>query len=207
MIPALLAIAAAALYLFARDLIEPMAPLVKAIPAVVLAGFVFRSGPRPARQVSALGLLCSAVADAAIEFSFIWGLGIFLVAHLLYIVAFTRIDSHVRLLRLTPVALWASLALPFLVMNAGSLRVPVLVYGLVIFAMIWRAAAAVSEPGWNPGTIGLTGAVLFGISDTLLGYVRFVTDVPGSRLLIMVTYWAGQTLIATSFIRQRPHRP
>jgi uncharacterized membrane protein YhhN len=197
------AIIAALAYLLAGDLLGPLAPLMKATPVGVLAILAFRAGPELERRLTAFGLLIAASADAIIEFSFIGGLGAFLIAHLFYIAAFIRVEPRGRVLRLLPVALWAAIALPVLVGHAGPLRIPVLVYGVVIFTMIWRAAAAAPSVGLNPGAIGLAGAILFGFSDTLLGYTRFVEPLPASRLLILGTYWAGQALIAWSFRRAR----
>lgn len=209
-IAALLAALSALLHLFAEDSLGPWAPLVKMIPVAILGGLVLRAPGTPARRLAGLGLVVGAVADAAIEFSFIAGLATFLVAHLLYIAAFVRVDRRLRLARLLPVALWAAAALPVLVTHAGPLAIPVLVYGIVIFTMIWRAAAAVDGFGWNAGTIGLLGAILFGLSDTLLGYSRFVAQgqagalqlLPAADFLIMGTYWGGQALIATSFLKR-----
>jgi uncharacterized membrane protein YhhN len=163
---------------------------------------VLRAPAAPARRLAAFGLLTGALADAVIEFSFLGGLVVFLAAHLFYIAAFVRVDRRMGLLRLLPVGLWAALALPTLVTHAGALAIPVLVYGLVIFTMIWRAAAAMEAAGWNAGTIGLMGALFFGLSDTLLGYARFVAPLPASNFVIMGTYWAGQGLIAASFLRR-----
>ena len=171
-------------------------------PVAALGAIVLLAPPSRDRRAAGIGLLIGALADAAIEFNFLAGLATFLLAHLLYIAAFLLVEARLRLVRLAPVGLWAALALPMLVRNAGALAVPVLVYGLVIFTMIWRAAAAVDEPGWNAGMIGLIGAALFGLSDTLLGYVRFVSPLPASDLLIMGTYWGGQTLIAASFLKR-----
>lgn len=201
-IAAVIAVLLALVHLFAVESLGPLAPLVKMAPVAILGGLVLRAPVTPARRWAGLGLLIGAVADAAIEFSFIGGLVTFLVAHLLYVVAFVRIDARLRLLRLLPVALWAAVALPVLVKSAGPLAVPVLIYGVVIFSMIWRAAAAMEGPGWNAGAIGLLGALLFGLSDTLLGYSRFVAPLPASNFLIMGTYWGGQALIATSFLKR-----
>lgn len=203
MIPFLVALLFALVFLGAEDVLGPFAPLVKMAPVAVLGGLVFRSGPTVARRLAASGLLIAAFADLVIEFNFIGGLIAFLLAHLFYIAAFTRVEPQWRLWRLVPVALWAALALPILVGRAESLAISVLIYGVVIFVMIWRAAAAVSAIGWNQGTMGLSGAILFGISDTLLGYSRFVAPLPAPSLLIMGTYWAAQTLIAVSFLRSR----
>jgi len=189
--------------MLAEAALGPWAPLVKMTPVAVLAGLVLRAPGSRARRVAGFGLLVGALADAAIEFSFLGGLATFLVAHLLYIAAFVLVESRPRLARLLPVALWAILALPVLVNHAGALAAPVLVYGIVIFTMIWRAAAACESVGWNAGMIGLAGAMLFGLSDTLLGYARFVAPpVLASDLLIMATYWGGQGLLAASFLKR-----
>ncbi len=198
----LVAAALALLHLFAEDALGPAAPLVKMAPVAILGVLVLRAPRNPARRLAGFGLVIGALADAVIEFSFLGGLATFLLAHLLYIAAFVRVDRRLRLLRLVPVALWAAVALPVLVSHAGALALPVLVYGIVIFTMIWRAAAATEAPGWNAGTVGLLGAMLFGLSDTLLGYARFVAPLPASNLLIMGTYWGGQALIAASFLKR-----
>jgi uncharacterized membrane protein YhhN len=201
---------AALLHLFAKEYLGPLDPLAKMTPVLVLAVLVLRAPPSPARLLAGVGLLLGAVADAVIEFSFLGGLAVFLLAHVLYVAAFVRFEPRLRLARLGPVALWAALVLPVLVSQAGALALPVLAYGLVIFTMIWRAAAATESFGWNAGTLGLAGALLFGLSDTLLGYSRFapqgqtgaLTAPPASNFLIMGTYWGGQTLIAISFLKR-----
>lgn len=201
-VAAAIAAVLALVHLLAEDSLGPLAPFVKMAPVAILALGVLRPPRSRERLLAGVGLALSAAADAAIEFSFLAGLATFLVAHLLYIAAFVRVDRRLRLPRLILVAVWAALALPILVTHAGGLAIPVLVYGLVIFTMIWRAAAAMGEPGWNAGTIGLLGAILFGLSDTLLGYSRFVAPLPASNVLIMGTYWSGQALIAMSFLRR-----
>lgn len=204
MILPFLAVIAGLVFVLLEAPLGPAAPFVKMIPAAALAVMVHRSAGSPGKNLAAAGLLVSALADLAIEYRFLLGLVTFLVAHLCYIGAFTQVDPRWRWARLAPVAVWAVFALPLLARGAGSLRVPVVLYGLVIFVMIWRAAAAAGPtPRWNAGGLGLMGAILFGISDTLLGYNRFVTPFPGSDVAVIATYWAGQTLIAMSFMRPR----
>ncbi|MBX7184415.1 MAG: lysoplasmalogenase [Vicinamibacteria bacterium] len=200
---AVVALLLALVHIAAGDSLGPLGPFVKMGPVAILGGLVLRAPATPARRLAGFGLLVGALADAAIMFSFLGGLAVFLAAHLLYIAAFVRVDARLRLARLVPVLVWATVALPPLVAGAGPLRVPVLAYGIVIFTMIWRAAAAWGSAGWNAGTIGLLGAVLFGLSDTLLGYTRFVQPLPASSLLVMGTYWGGQALIATSFLKHK----
>jgi len=193
----------AVLHLVAGEALGMLGPFVKMTPVLILGVLVLRGASDSARRLAGFGLLLGAVADAVIEFSFLGGLVVFLAAHLFYIAAFVRIERSLQALRLVPVALWAAIALPVLVRHAGALKIPVLVYGLVIFTMMWRAAAAWdSASEKTPGEIGLVGALFFGLSDTLLGYSRFVSPLPFADLFIMGTYWAGQSLIALSFLKR-----
>jgi uncharacterized membrane protein YhhN len=66
--------------------------------------------------------------------------------------------------------------------------------------MMWRATAASLETGrWD----AMIGAVLFGLSDSLIALDRFRAPVPGARWLIMASYWAGQFCIARSVFAER----
>ncbi len=190
-------------FLVAEQSLGAVGPFVKAVPVGVLCLLVARAEPRPGKALIVAGLGFSALADWVIEYSFIGGLVTFLVTHLFYIGAFTQVERRARLGRLVPVLLWAAIALPLLSAGAGALRVPVLIYGTVIFVMIWRASAMVETAGANPATFAFLGALLFGISDSLLGYSRFVAPLPASSYLILGTYWSAQALIARSFAQAR----
>lgn len=204
MIPTAVAVGAALIYLFAGESLGGLTPLVKMTPVAVLAALVLSAPGKPAARIAGFGFLMGSLADAVIEYSFLLGLAVFLFAHLFYVAAFVRLEPRWRLLRLLPVAVWAAFALPPLINGAGPLALPVLAYGTVIFIMIWRAGAAVRGEGFDSTVIGLLGALLFGLSDTLLGYARFVAPLPASSFLIMATYWAGQTLLAACFMNASP---
>ena len=199
-----LAAASAILFLVAEAALGPLGPFVKMIPAAALGGMLLGPPSRAGKRLAAIGLLVCSLADAVIEFSFIGGLVTFLVAHLFYIAAFAGVEPRWRLARLAPVAVWAAIVLPALYAGAGTMRAPVLIYAAVIFVMIWRAAAAVlSISIRDPGVIGLCGAVLFGVSDSLLGVNRFVTPIPAADVIVVGSYWVAQALIAASFMRGR----
>lgn len=199
-----LAAASAILFLVAEAALGPLGPFVKMIPAAALGLMLLGPPSRAGKRIAAIGLLVSSLADAVIEFSFLGGLVTFLVAHLFYIAAFTRVEPRLCLARLAPVALWAALVLPALFGGAGTMRVPVLIYATVIFVMIWRAAAAARSMSLrDPGMIGLFGAILFGVSDTLLGVNRFVAPIPAADVIVVLSYWVAQALIAASFMRGR----
>lgn len=79
--------------------------------------------------------------------------------------------------------------------RAGSLKLPVAAYSLVIAAMV---ATALAQPrGWTAPV----GAVLFAVSDLAVARQRFVTESLANRLVGLPLYDAGQLLIAWSAIR------
>jgi len=64
---------------------------------------------------------------------------------------------------------------------------------------MWRAAARVGHSGRSrrDGWLALLGAILFGMSDTLIGLDRFHAPIPGVRYPIILLYWAGQLGISS----------
>jgi uncharacterized membrane protein YhhN len=82
----------------------------------------------------------------------------------------------------------------------------VAVYALVICAMVWRAAARIGHAPAESGRLALAGAIVFTASDSLIAVGRFGEHLVDEalrtssawRLAIMITYWAGQWLIAAS---------
>src|SRR4029453_4636573 len=159
---------------------------------------------RPARWLPLLvagGLAVSAVADVVIESSFLGGLGLFLLAHLVYIAAFVADEHAPRLLRAVPFAAYAIGMYRFLAPGLGALAAPVAAYAIVIATMMWRAAARV-RPGERAGWIALGGALVFALSDTLLALHRFRAPIALPSAIIL-TYWAGQLGIALSTLRSR----
>lgn len=166
---------------------------VKPVPAACLALVAGRQAGLSARLI-ALGLALSAVADAAIEWSFVAGLAVFLLAHLAYAAGFTADERRARLGRLLPFAVYGLGMFWYLWPRLGDLAVPVVVYVAAIVGMMWRAAA-------RGEAAGLAGALLFAASDTLIALDRFVAPIPGARYAIMALYWAGQLGIAVSAAR------
>lgn len=181
----------------ALDLL-PLRVTVKALPVLALAWSVRDRGVFG--RTVAIGLLLGGVGDVVLELGyFLPGLVAFLLGHIAYIVAFWRDGgeaSQASAARLAPLQ-----ALPPLVFvgvlsavcvpAAGSFAGPILVYGLVIGTMIWRAGA---RAGW----LAVIGAWVFAFSDAMIAIDRFVTPLEGIRPVIMVTYWAAQLLIALS---------
>lgn len=134
---------------------------------------------------------------------FLPGLLAFLVAHLCYTGAFTR-DGGFSLVLATGVPLVAAGGVLLWLMwpGLGALAWPVVAYVAVILTMAWQALER-WRLGSHPGArLAGIGALLFVASDASLGLVRFRGDFPASRVVVLVTYYAAQWLIAAS-VRQR----
>jgi len=158
----------------------------------------------PAYQAGVLAaLVLSLAGDVCLMFRgnrwFVAGLVSFLLAHLCFVAAFVG-----DLPRVAPPAwsyaslLWGAALLVVLWPKAGTLRLPVLVYGLVLAAMVIAAAARHAALGGDDALYALLGAGLFLLSDSLLGYRQFVRPYPGAQALILSTYWLAIWLIALS---------
>jgi alkenylglycerophosphocholine hydrolase len=203
---ALAAVGLAAAAAFLVGIAVGSAPLrlaAKPIPVLCLAVWVAAAGRGAAARPLCFGLLLSALGDGLLETSpglFLAGLLAFLGAHVAYTVGFVLETRRVCVLRGVPLALWA--ALGYLAMRAGlaDLHAPVVVYLTAICVMMWRAAATVGHEGpaqfheW----LALAGAVLFGMSDTLIGLDRFRAPLAGARVPIILLYWLGQLGLAAS---------
>lgn len=140
---------------------------------------------------------------------FLAGLAAFLVAHLFYIYALWR-TLPVRLVSFDIVTgvcmiLYAVLMLRRLgagLRQSGQRRMlaPVTVYVAVIAIMVWRSLGLLFQTGPLPVRAWLVaaGGVLFCISDSVLGWDRFVRPLPGRDFLVMGTYFAAQYCFALS---------
>ena len=125
------------------------------------------------------------------EQAFVAGLGSFLVAHMLYVVGMI-------ILGVSGGALAVGAAVALVVIATVGRRVvigakatdrrlfaPVMAYVAVIAVMI--------ATSFGTGiVVGIVGALLFGLSDSVIGWTRFLRDFPHSRVLVMVTYHLGQ---------------
>lgn len=171
---------------------------------------IVRAWPRGAdvpatRRALRLGLALSLLGDIALlwpQQGFLPGLVAFLLAHLAYIVAFTR--EH-RLLAqpfaLTSYALVAGAILALLWPSIPpALRVPVACYVLALTAMSAQTAVVgLASKGEvrRRGRLLMLGGALFMTSDALLATNKFALSLPVANLWILGTYWAAQWCIAS----------
>ena len=207
------AVAAVACNLVLPGAFWPYAALKPLTTLLVIAHAWQRGHPGELRRTALLGGLgLSLLGDVALlwpQQGFLPGLVAFLLAHLVYLWAFTR---GVRLAAWVPAFVgYAVLAAAVLAVLwpgvPGPLRAPVVAYVLCLAAMAaqtacwWRARRGTVD---GPLALGAAlGGLLFLMSDALLATNRFHTPLPLSALWILATYWAAQWLIASSL----PPRP
>ena len=152
------------------------------------------------RVLLVIGAVFGLVGDVALlgegEQAFMSGLGAFAVGHLAYAGVALAVGFD---------AAWAVPGVAFMVamlaFRFASRTVPgarraggrvlacaVVFYACVISAMVVTAWATTA---W----VAAAGAMLFAISDWVLGHQRFAGPLPGGRLTVMVPYHVGQALL------------
>lgn len=148
-----------------------------------------------------IGLLFSLAGDVFLMLPsdrFLAGLVAFLIAHLFYIAAFLSEISALTWWPLVPLVIYGIVIYIIVASSLGKLKLPVLIYVVVILIMAWLAWERWSQTGQSGALLAFAGAVLFVISDTILAINRFRGAFKPSRALNLTTYFAAQWLIASS---------
>jgi uncharacterized membrane protein YhhN len=137
------------------------------------------------------------------------GLSAFLLAHVFYIIAFQNIRGReavrFRLLLLAIVAVYYAGLIYLLYPRLANMRLPVLVYGVVISTMFMLAMHMLFIRNRVPGKWMMVGALLFVLSDSTLAVNKFYQAFEGAGIIIMVTYGLAQFSIingAVEYIRR-----
>ena len=147
-----------------------------------------------ARWLFVAALVCSLAGDVFLmlnEKLFIAGLISFLLAHVMYILGLLQFDITPPLLMVgTVLVLISAAVIGSRIVRGGQgvdarLGVPIAIYMAVISFMVVSAFGTALP-------IAIVGALLFYISDAVLGWNRFVEPLPHGRLITMTTYHLGQ---------------
>lgn len=174
---------------------------------LVLALFLIRThGFKGSAKLSVIAaLVFSWVGDVLLMFkeeyswTFLGGLGAFLIAHCFLIVAY-RIgsDKHFQLsfFYFVPVFGYGIVLYSILAPHLGTMLMPVAVYSVVLLAMLIAAL----ERGARVSTLSfrwvLSGALCFVMSDSILAWQSFVQQSVFARVALMALYIAAQYAIA-----------
>ena len=134
---------------------------------------------------------------------FILGLVSFLLGQVCYAIVFARfvgfswIDAVVYAVVIGATLIAYSRAK----LDLGKMKIPVLVYVLVIAFMFVMAVSTIYKSGFSSAAVGLivAGAALFAMSDIVLAFVRFGRSPHRSlRAVNLSTYYFAQILLALS---------
>jgi uncharacterized membrane protein YhhN len=148
------------------------------------------------------GLIASLVGDCFLMLrtdNFVKGLLSFLIAHVLYIRAFTLSGGFlVHLPYLLASLLLAMLVLRVLLPRAGSYRIPIIIYSVVLLVMFWQALEHYLLDLSLLSSFSFFGAALFFVSDSSLAHDRFVRKRKAKQTFVLSTYYLAQLLISYS---------
>ena len=181
--------------------------IVKAVPVLSLSALVLARVTGLKGKLLFAALLLSAAGDIMLALGagqyFIIGLSLFLAAHFVYAVTFSR-EFKLRASRIPIAFLLAVYAVAIAVILTpylGAMAIPVYVYIVVITAMgilaVFRA---------SPSMLVVYGALFFIASDSMIAVNRYMTAIPAADYLIMGTYYLAQFLIAYGFVREEAKR-
>ena len=175
-----------------------------ALAALVVVALTLDPADSSARTWFVVALVLSLAGDVFLMLPsdrFVEGLASFLLAHVAYVIGFTRDGGSVALILVVaiPVVLVAG------VLGARFLRAatrdgdrslvgPLIAYMAVIAAMASCALA-------SGNAVAAVGALLFMGSDSLIAETRFVGPRRWGALAIIVSYHVAQALLTVSLVR------
>jgi len=176
--------------------------VVKVIPALSLAvlAFIAVSGSRG--KLLFISLLFCAAADIALELAsgkyFVVGLGLFLIAHIFFIITFYR-DFKFTTSRIPVIILLIVYSMMMAFILTPSLKemaLPVYIYMTAITLMGIFASLRSAKNDFT-----LFGAIAFIVSDSIIAINKFMMPVPAADYAIMITYDLALFLIVYGFLK------
>jgi len=159
----------------------------------------------PRRKLLIAALASSAAGDFLLEVRqigslgptrlFLAGLISFLVAHLFYVAMFVKARSVAtvsvtRKIACVIVIIVAATSMAILWPGLAEMRIPVVAYSIVLAVMVMTAQLS------RFSKLVAVGALSFLASDTMLAMSIFGHPFAGSRILVWITYYAAQLMIA-----------
>lgn len=182
--------------------VEPVEVVTKPLTTVLVISLALVAGADTVQTVIAVAaLLLCLVGDVVLMpvfDNFVLGLGAFLLGHVAFVALFIRYGLDVWWMGAFAIGLTVLLAATVgrrIVVGAGehnpALRLPVGAYLAVISAM--------TIVGWSTGRfLVVAGTALFVVSDSILGWARFVASQAWMSVTIMITYHGAIAMLALS---------
>lgn len=169
-------------------------------------------------KVLILAIIFSCAGDTLLMFQhvnadfFMFGLGAFLVSHIFYIFTYRQhqsLDASNELQGLQkmryafPILLSGTGLVVILYSRLGGMKIPVLIYAIVLTAMVLVALFRFGKTNTSSFAMVFGGAILFMISDSLIAINKFLEPLQMAGLWIMITYIAAQYLIVTGLSKHQ----
>jgi uncharacterized membrane protein YhhN len=187
---------------FIRLITTPM--ITYFICAIAVAGVLNTGSEYKWLIIAALGL--SVIADSVLmaenPYLFAHGLIFFLATHILYIIVFSNwyeftwsdIISGMILLGLMVFLVYRF----YKAGNLGKMMIPVIVYVTALSLIVFFSVNGAVRNSSTVMILRMCGAILFYISDVILGWAQFVKYYRFTTLYVWFFYAPGQYLIALS---------
>jgi uncharacterized membrane protein YhhN len=182
------------------------------LPILITAVVVSESFPT--KKILLIALTFSWIGDIILLFAdkgeiyFIFGLVAFLLSHLVYILLFskqenTRINEKKEIFWLGALAILAYffIMIDTLFPKLGDLKIPVIVYAVVITTMLFFAFKGSLKWTTPANNYILVGAIVFVSSDSILAFNKFYAPITHASFYIMLTYCLAQYLIVSGILK------
>jgi uncharacterized membrane protein YhhN len=143
---------------------------------------------------------------------FMAGLIAFLLCHIFYIIGIGPIFPKendivpalllIILIGIVSLSVFRKLFQGLSLKKLDYMRMPVLLYSIIISVMLYVATITLLDNDWNYQNAFMVsaGALVFYFSDILNAWLRFVSHIPAGRLKIMMTYHIGQILLVMGMV-------
>jgi uncharacterized membrane protein YhhN len=163
-----------------------------------------------------LAIFCSLAGDVLLMFEagdpkfFMIGLAAFLMAHIFYILSYRQHQDKslekslkgIQKIRFSfPIVLAGSGLIVVLYPSLGALKIPVVVYALVLIIMVLNSVFRYGRTSNVSFGLVFLGSILFMFSDSVLAINKFFKPVPGAGFWIMSTYILAQFLIIHGLVK------
>ncbi|HEU0296183.1 MAG TPA: lysoplasmalogenase [Anaerolineales bacterium] len=188
-------------------------------PAVLVALFLWlwtSVGLQGALLWFGLGILFSLAGGILLTFSldrfFLAGLVTFLFAHVAYVIGFNTPLPELSgwslvlavIIGVNGVRVMRRILAPPAAQGQSQLRVPIVLYGVVISIMLLSALMKLTDLSWNAVAALLVslGAFLFYLSDIILAWMKFIAPVRHGPMYNMLSYHLGQIALIAGVVLQ-----
>lgn len=183
-----------------------------------LLAYAWASGIMQNRGIATLtflALLFSWSGDILLLFQeenkkyFLFGLASFLVAHIFYIADYAKAKRDYRNTRNLKEQMFAAILIILFVVglltliypNLNEMKIPVIIYALVISLMLWSSIIRRGHTSQISFRLVFIGSIFFILSDSMLALNKFWQPLPVSGFLIMSTYMLAQYLIVLGLLK------